>query len=375
MKILIASPRINPSRKKSGAEVAFRSMVQALSLYNDVVVVHPIRQEKLNYGVKSYFFRWSRFYNGLLGTFPDLNLRFIKTLRKAIKKEKPDIIHIEFPWGALVTRLLSSNPLVYRAHNVEYDYVKFYMKNRRSLRSRLFTYYVFLYEMLVCKLVDHVVCISRNDLMHICKLYGIRREKVHYIPAGKNLENKTYRRKRTNKFNVVFHGFHLNPANAEAIKIIVSRIAPRVYAKNKKIKFIIAGKGVPCFKYGNVESIGFVENLEEFLSNADLAIVPILNGSGMKIKMLDYTSLKIPLVTTKMGVGDISFVDGKHALIFDKVDDDFIEGIIRLSKDKALASKLANNAYKLFRKEYEISKISEKTNKLYNGFVKRRKRK
>ena len=64
-----------------------------------------------------------------------------------------------------------------------------------------------------------------------------------------------------------------------------------------------------------------------------MAIVPLLKGGGTKLKLLDYLSVGLPIVTTKKGVEGIEAKNSVHILISNSVDEEFINNIDYLLKN------------------------------------------
>jgi len=74
------------------------------------------------------------------------------------------------------------------------------------------------------------------------------------------------------------------PANTKGLLWFVKEVFPHV-----DIRLQIVGKGMEKIKpqlpnNQNIELYGSVPDLNEFLENADLMILPIFKGSGMKVK-------------------------------------------------------------------------------------------
>ncbi|NHW88881.1 MAG: glycosyltransferase family 4 protein [Archaeoglobales archaeon] len=67
------------------------------------------------------------------------------------------------------------------------------------------------------------------------------------------------------------------------------------------------------------DGIKFLDDIYELLVASDIAIVPILSGSGTRVKIMDYLNVGLPIVTTKKGIEGIEAENGKHAIIVDDV--------------------------------------------------------
>ena len=89
----------------------------------------------------------------------------------------------------------------------------------------------------------------------------------------------------------------------------------------------MGGAGVPKFSLSNVRSIGFIPDLPAVLANVDIAIVPILHGSGTRLKMFDYMAARLPIVTTQKGAEGINIENREQAIIVDGVGAELINAI------------------------------------------------
>lgn len=85
-------------------------------------------------------------------------------------------------------------------------------------------------------------------------------------------------------------------------------------------------------QYKNVCFLGFVPELEQVLENSVL-IVPILVGSGIRMKILEAANMGVPFVTTSVGVEGLPFENNKDCYIADSPSD-FIEALGNLQNIK-----------------------------------------
>lgn len=74
------------------------------------------------------------------------------------------------------------------------------------------------------------------------------------------------------------------PPNIKGISFFIEKILPHI-----NVKLVIVGSGMENLKekykaYKNLEIFGYVEDLTTLYANANLVVLPIFAGSGMKIK-------------------------------------------------------------------------------------------
>jgi glycosyltransferase involved in cell wall biosynthesis len=155
--------------------------------------------------------------------------------------------------------------------------------------------------------------------------------------------------------------------NMEAIDWFVDKVTP---CFKTKIPLDIIGTGWPA-KYDNHEKgvylKGFVQELASTV-HGSIMIVPILTGSGMRMKILEAMAMSMPIVTTTVGVEGIPLKHGESCIIADSPED-FAKAIERLSSDTSLCKQMGTNANQLFVKAYSPEVLAELRNSIYRQIV------
>lgn len=372
----------------TGAGYRLNTLVRQLSpTFNIILLIPSTYKNKLeNYeNHKIYYFRCLRLFNKNLWFLSDLNLFYVLKVRKIIRKENIDLIQISFPWGIISTSFISKGvPIVYDSHNVESKTIRTVIKSFNPLIRYLcmpLEAFLYIIERTACKKVDHIISISSQNTKNLIAEYKINFNKITTIPIAIPIKNKcNYNKLETrikykldiNKTIVIFHGSYYHIPNKQAIEIIVNHIAKKCL-NNKDILFVIAGNRVPIFKKENIVSLGYVENIMELISAADIGICPITEGTvGVRVKILDYMSNKIPVVSTKKGIEGIKAINWKHAIILDNVDKEFIDAIFQLCQNETLRKYLVENSIKLLEM-YDYYIVKKQISNLYGKLINREK--
>jgi glycosyltransferase involved in cell wall biosynthesis len=97
-------------------------------------------------------------------------------------------------------------------------------------------------------------------------------------------------------------------------------------------------------------------------------IVPLLTGSGMRMKILEAMAMSMPVITTTVGVEGIPLVDGESCLIAD-TPEAFAQAIKKLSEDAVLRSKLGKAANQVFMDAYSPQQLAKVREKIYYQIV------
>jgi glycosyltransferase involved in cell wall biosynthesis len=67
----------------------------------------------------------------------------------------------------------------------------------------------------------------------------------------------------------------------------------------------------------SIELTGFVEDAVAVLAQSQVAIVPLLAGSGTRIKILEAWAARTPVVSTSLGAQGLECRDREHLLLAD----------------------------------------------------------
>lgn len=98
-------------------------------------------------------------------------------------------------------------------------------------------------------------------------------------------------------------------------------------------------------------------------SIADIAINPMLNGSGTNLKIAEYMANGVPVISTKVGARGYDF-ENEHLVISEL--NGFVKMIDILSKDGQLKNDYIRNAYKYIVENFSWDLISLKIIDLFN---------
>jgi glycosyltransferase involved in cell wall biosynthesis len=199
---------------------------------------------------------------------------------------------------------------------------------------------------------------SESDKNALGRLYEVEPSKIYIAPNGVNSHDfdDLFSEGERVKINIIpkpviiFLGSGHTP-NVEAAHQIIKNIAPKL----PDVFFIIAG--TVCWELhnlgDNVRLVYFITENEkkELFRSADIAINPMITGSGTNIKMFDFMAAGIPVISTPIGARGIDIDNYQHAIITEI--DEFPNEISRLLNDKNLYDKLSISGRKLINEKYD----------------------
>ncbi|PID42487.1 MAG: glycosyltransferase [Proteobacteria bacterium] len=254
--------------------------------------------------------------------------RYLEVLQQAATGA--DLVIASHPYLFAAINSVYSGELWYEAHNVEYDMKQAVLDqanpNGLSGEQQGYLDQVRQIESDCIAASSTVLACSREDLQRLAELYALDEKEQLLVPNGVCFDTTRYadaeerRRIRTRmatqqRFQVLFMGSWHGP-NIEAMERIVN------FAREcTMIDFLIIGslcrhpvcQAVP----GNIYPLGVVSNEEKavLLNSVDLAINPMLSGSGTNLKMLDYAASGTPILTTAFGNRGLTFKPGEHLIV------------------------------------------------------------
>jgi glycosyltransferase involved in cell wall biosynthesis len=280
------------------------------------------------------------------------------------KAENTDIIVLSHPYlFDEISAVGSRTRLIYEAQDVEYD-----LKSKvLPPMAKEILDDVYRIEKSCCENSKLVMTCSEEDANRLVELYGADINKFVIVPNGVDINSVPYvswSERKDNKrrlgledqFLVLFMG-SWHPPNLEACREIF-KIAKQL----PEVKFLLLGSQCLAFQDqsipANVGLLGVVDEDEKNLifSVVDLALNPMLSGSGTNLKMFDYMAAGIPVISTEFGVRGIDVFEGEHLLLCNNE-----KMLLRvrefLSEENEFIEKRVTAAFSLIKNKYVWEEI------------------
>jgi len=232
--------------------------------------------------------------------------------------------------------------VVLSEHNVEH--------RAERMIARSWWPLVYLVERHAVRKADAVIALSREDARELA--HDFRRQDVVIIPVGIEISRFTPKwlpsAGDTNsnlpwaKPRLVFHGDFNHVPNRRALERIVSTVLPRVSALVPGTELVAFGRGLAKQTDAGLRYLGFVPDVLEILQGCDVAVVPVLEGGGVKVKILEYLACGIPVVTTNLGNRGLGLTDSVNAFISDDIEGAFSSAVVALLRDNDLRKRIGS---------------------------------
>ena len=281
---------------------------------------------------------------------------FWRTLYVA-RKIGAGILQAEFPAYAkpcLKVRSVLGTQVVLVEHNVEYARLKAQLPELSDAQYQRYK----AIELALCNRVNAVVCVSDNDRQVLAE-DGVDPQRLHTIPHGVDLASYAVpsRHDARERFGIpdeatvlVFHGTFSYPPNTEALGVFADELLPRLERLGINCHVLAIGRNPPATSpHHRIHLTGSVKEIAGWLKAADIAVIPLREGGGTRMKIVDCFAAKLPLISTSKGIEGIPVENGHDALVIDEWDE-MATAIVSLSANPDQAETLAENGHILARK-------------------------
>ncbi len=299
---------------------------------------------------------------------------FTNLLKQILDKNNFDIVLFE---GLFVCPYLdvikenSNAKLVLRSHNVESDIWKGITNQEKNIIKKLYLNLLqkklLNYEKSITQRMDTIICISDKDAAWMQKQtdksISVVSFAINTLKQQVKIENE----------NTIFHIGSMDwQANLDGINWFLSEVFPLVNQKKEDVVLHLAGSKMPNdiknITNKNIIIDGEVENAKTFMQKNNLMIVPLLNGSGIRIKILEAMAMGKTIISTSIGASGIHYQDKKNILIANTAEQ-FADQIIWCLENPLESKIIGENAHLNIRAHYDAEKIAEQLDLVLNKLL------
>ena len=289
---------------------------------------------------------------------------FKERLIEVLKHEHYDVVQLEMLFMAPYVediRAHSKAMIVLRAHNVEHKIWERMAKETKFFAKRWYINHLARtlkeYELSALETVDGIAAITRKDAAYFRKYCS---KPIIDIPYGVYPEEFTPKYEIEGKPKFYHIGSMNWMPNEEGIRWFIDEVLPKTVEKVPDFVYHLAGRNMPEWlkemKNPHIDVIGEVPDAKEFVSKNDVAIVPLLSGSGIRIKIIESMAMGKTVITTRVGAEGILY-DEEVNLIIAENKAKMVEAIRSINENPQIAVRIGQAARKLVEETYDNRKI------------------
>jgi glycosyltransferase involved in cell wall biosynthesis len=396
MKVLILANKM-PYPPNDGGTIATLSMAKAIAKLGHQVTMLAMNTYKHNYDVNNLpddLMNLIQFHtvdidtrikppelliNLLFSRLPYNAKRFISRvfkveLIKLLENNSYDIVQLEglylYPYIPIIRKYYKGQ-IALRSHNVEHEIWTRTVKNHKSGPKKwylkLLTRRMKRFEMNSLNKFDLLVPITERD-GSVFEFLG-NNAPTCVAPVGINIENYNFKSLEGIKPELAFIGALDWVPNQEGLRWFLKKVWPIILKHRPDAKFHIAGRKAPKnfefeVKKQNVVYHGEVDDAMEYLSSCSFMIVPLLSGSGMRVKIIEGMAIGRVVFTTSIGAEGIHAESGKNIFI-ENNPEKFANLVVEVMSDSTLAKSVSNSAREFIDKYFGNEQIADKLMQFY----------
>lgn len=282
-----------------------------------------------------------------------VNPALLFTLKKELKKRELKHLIIEHPyygWLGFLLKKMTGAKLIIRSHNIE--------SNRFKTMKKWWWRVLYYYEKFTHRIADLNLFITEEDKNFAINTFHVSPEKSIVITYGiennktVTIEEKMIVKKKVceelalplSTILILFNGTLDYGPNREGLDLILKNINPLLINKiNQFYKIIICGLRLPevyndlkAYSSQNIIYKGFVDDIDLYFKAADLFVNPIVDGGGIKTKLVEALATNTPSVSFATGAfGVPASITGNHLkIIADRDFEAFANAIVETSLEK-----------------------------------------
>lgn len=270
--------------------------------------------------------------------------------RLALEPDRGRVIADGPTIAAALMRLARERPVIYNAHNLESAFRHELEGGRRSARAlRRFE------RRVLCTFAESWM-VSEADIAGARDLCQSAR--LRYVPNVLDTDAIAPVDPVPGDRRAIFVASFKYEPNLIALRFLLDQVMPRVWREMPDARLAVVGAGLkgPVSSDERVETLGFVEDLHAIYETGACAVVPLLQGGGTPLKLIEALAYGLPVVATARAAGGLQLRDREHCLIAEGAEQ-FAESILAVFRggDEALGRR----GRQLAEQRFSISALAE----------------
>jgi len=210
---------------------------------------------------------------------------------------------------------------------------------------------------------DLITMVSEQDKKSTQTLLHGKQVPVEILPNGVDCAHHRPGLAAVRPNTLIYNGALTYSANYDAMQWFLAEIYPLIKQQVPEVSLTITGSTQDVNLSGlrmdeRVHLTGYVDDVRIPVAQSAVCVIPLRQGGGTRLKILEAMALGTPVVSTSKGAEGLEVMDGKHLLIADEPAA-FAAQTVRLMHNSTLRQNLIGNARSLVEERYDWEQIGE----------------
>lgn len=301
-----------------------------------------------------------------------------RAVAATVAKVRPDtVIAFEIDM-APYARTISNVPCVIEELELSYmlDHYRAHTDLRKRLRYLLMAFKHRRYVTAILRDFAAVTAASEHEARLVRLLAGRHALEIAVIPNGADVAGCAGYSYDPQPDTLIYPGALSYDANLDAMRYFLEAIFPLIRQALPQTTLRITGRSTPEQRAAlpsleGVELTGYVEDVRALIARSAVEVVPLRQGGGTRLKIMEAMALGTPVVSTSKGAEGLDLHHGEHLLIADSPSA-FAVATTRLLNQPALRAHLAASGRRLVQERYDWSAIGLRFEQLVSAIMRGR---
>lgn len=206
---------------------------------------------------------------------------------------------------------------------------------------------------------DQVVLLNPDEAGWLARATGAKNVSAVMPLLRRTGSEEVVARRFTGDPTFLFLGNLRYPANSHGLWLFLQQAMPMFLARVPGGRLMVVGVGagreLRRLGAGFGQRVSFLdyvedEDLDALCSSAAGMVVPVLFGSGIKIKVIEALARGLPVIATRLGVDGLGLEPGRHCIVEEDLAG-FADAMVRLL-DRAVNDGFARRSFACYRERF-----------------------
>lgn len=226
------------------------------------------------------------------------NRQYLRKIQAVVSNY--EVLYFDFTQVAFYSLFIQHPYKILRSHDV--------FVQKFSRKNKFLGKWVSITERKIVKSFTKVFVPSKKDVDLLRNGYG-----VNAFYTNEYLKQVIFQDFIEQRNQFIFYGYWKRPENTNGLIWFLEKVLPLIQSDSK---FLIIGGGLSneitkkILVYNQFEYLGFVNNPLDIIMQSSAVIVPLFQGAGIKVKVIDAFTAGTPVIGTDLAFEGLPNVQG-----------------------------------------------------------------